>query len=92
MTAATATMLPMWTASDASAINDFLRTPLGIKWLATLMTLKPKVEITKGTEAAGLSGAYLAGYEYLLNEIIPRTRATVTEDVQGLKPIDMTRD
>lgn len=85
-------MIPMWTASDSSAINDFLKTPLGIKWLAALMTLKPKVDISKGTEAAGLSGAYVAGYEYLLNEVIPRTRATRTEETPSLKPIDMTKD
>jgi hypothetical protein len=82
----------IWTASDATGINEFLRTPLGIKWLATLMTLKPKVDITKGTEVASLSGAYSAGYEHLLNEVIPSTRAVRGEDTASLKPIDMTKD
>lgn len=82
----------IWSASDASSINEFLKTPLGVRWIATLMTLKPKVDIKAGTEAAALSGAYVAGYEYLLNEIIPRTRATLTEETASLKPLDMVRD
>lgn len=87
------TSLPMWTASDAAGLNEFLNTKLGVKWIATLMTLKPKVDITKGTESAGLSGAYMAGYEYLLNDIIPRTRATPPDDTSASrKTIDMTRD
>lgn len=81
----------IWSASDASAINDFLKSPLGVRWIATLMTLKPKVDL-KSTEAAGLSGAYLAGYEYLLNEVIPNTRATRTEETASLRPIDMIKD
>jgi hypothetical protein len=81
----------MWTASDAAAINDFLNSRQGIRWLATLMTMKPKVEL-KTTEAAALSGAYVAGYEHLLNEIIPATRAVRTEETVGIKPIDMVRD
>jgi hypothetical protein len=82
----------MWTASDCSAINAFLNTPLGIKWLATLMTLKPKVVIDKGIDSGALSGAYLSGYMYLLDEIIPRTRTVRTEEVASLKPIDLVKD
>lgn len=83
---------PMWTASDAAAINDFLNSRQGIRWLAALMTMKPKVDITKGTEIGAMSGAYVAGYEHLLNEVIPSTRAVRTEETTSLKPIDMTRD
>lgn len=87
------TNIPMWTPSDASGLNDFLNTKLGVKWIATLMTMKPKVDISGGTEKAGLSGAYMAGYEYLLNEIIPRTRATPPDDTSAArKTIDMTKD
>lgn len=82
----------IWTASDASAINDFLKTPLGIRWLVTLMTLKPKTIIDKGTEIAASTGSYAAGYEYLLNDVIPLTRATREEEVAARQPIDMTRD
>lgn len=83
----------MWTASDAAGLNEFLNTKLGVKWIATLMTMKPKVEILKGTEAAGLSGAYLAGYEYLLNDIIPRTRVAAPDDTNASrKNVDMTKD
>lgn len=84
--------MTVWTASDASALNQFLSTPLGIKWIATLMMLKPKVDIQKGTEVAALGGAYVAGYEYLLNEVIPNTRAVRVEESAGLKSIDMVRD
>lgn len=86
------TPLPMWTASDAAGLNEFLNTKLGVKWIATLMTLKPKIDIT-GTEKAGLSGAYVAGYEHLLNEVIPRTRVSAPDDTSASrKPIDMTKD
>ena len=86
------TNFSMWTASDSAGLNEFLNTKLGVKWISVLMTLKPKVDITAGTEKAGLSGAYVAGYEYLLNEIIPRTRAVPVEDTASRKPIDMTKD
>jgi hypothetical protein len=82
----------IWTASDASALNDFLKTPLGIRWIATLMTLKPKTVIDKGTEIAASTGSYAAGYEYLLNDVIPLTRASRQEEVTARKPIDMTVD
>lgn len=83
----------MWTPSDAAGLNEFLNTKLGVKWIATLMTLKPKVDISKGTEAAGLSGAYVAGYEYLLNEMIPRTRAAPPDDSSASrKNVDMVKD
>ena len=86
-------MVPqMWTASDASAINDFLNSKQGIRWITALMTMKPKIDITKGGEVAGLSGAYVAGYEHLLNEVIPATRTVRTEETVSLKPIDMTKD
>jgi hypothetical protein len=85
------TNITTWTASDAAGLNEFLNSKLGVKWIATLMTLKPKVDL-KGTEVASLTGAYTAGYEYLLNEIIPRTRAVPVEDTASRKPIDMTRD
>lgn len=83
--------MTLWTASDAAGLNEFLNTKLGVKWIATLMTMKPKVDL-KGTEVASLTGAYLAGYEYLLNEVIPRTRTTLTQETSSLKPIDMTKD
>jgi hypothetical protein len=85
------TIPTMWTPSDAAAINDFLNSKQGIRWLSTLMTMKPKVDL-KSTEAAALSGAYVAGYEHFLNEAIPATRSVRTEEPQSLKPIDMTRD
>lgn len=82
----------MWTASDAAGLNEFLNTKLGVKWIATLMTLKPKVDLT-GTEKAALSGVYLAGYEYLLNDVIPRTRVSAPDDTNpSRKTIDMTKD
>ena len=80
-----------WTPTDAAGLNEFLNSKLGVKWISTLMNLKPKVDL-KGTEVASLTGAYLAGYEYLLNEIIPRTRATLVEETASRKPIDMTKD
>jgi hypothetical protein len=85
------TIPTMWTASDAAAINDFLNSKQGIRWLSALMTMKPKVDL-KSTEAAALSGAYVAGYEHFLNEAIPATRAVRTEETVSLKPIDMTKD
>jgi hypothetical protein len=82
----------IWTASDAAAINDFLNSKQGVRWIGTLMTMKPKVDISKGTEAAALSGAYIAGYEHLLNEVIPATRTVRAEETVSIKPIDMTKD
>jgi hypothetical protein len=86
------TSLPMLTASDCAGINSFLSTPLGIRWLAYMMTVKPKVTIDKGSETTAMTGSYLAGYLYLLDEIIPRTRSVPIEEVASLKPIDVVRD
>lgn len=54
-----------WTPSDAAGLNEFLNTPLGRKWMGIMLAHKPKLDLTS-TERAALSGAYVAGYEYLL--------------------------
>lgn len=54
-----------WTPSDAAGLNEFLNTPLGRKWLGIMLAHKPKIDMSS-TEKAGISGAFLAGYEHLL--------------------------
>jgi hypothetical protein len=86
------TVPEMLSPSERAGINAFLNTPLGVKWLATLMTLKPKVTIDKGIDSGALSGAYLGGYMHLLDEIIPGTRTVLVDDTGSKKPIDMVSD
>lgn len=79
-----------WTDSEASSVNQFLSTPVGTRWLAYLMTVKPSIDM-KSTETAALTGAYVAGYEHFLSQIAA-TRITSNEDASSLKMIDMVRD
>lgn len=82
----------VWSSGDAANINQFLSTPLGIKWLTELMNRRPKTDIQKGVDTSALTGAYVAGYDYLLNEIIPHTRIAHIDETAQSKQIDMTRD
>jgi len=82
-----------WTPSDAAGLNEFLNTPLGRKWLGILLAHKPKIDLST-TERAGLSGAFLAGYEHLLfGEIGANRLAGVGHKASASKPgIDPEKD
>jgi hypothetical protein len=79
-----------WNGAEAAAINDFLNSPLGRKWMGVLLTRKPQMDLTT-TERAALTGAYSSGYEHFFAEIAA-TRVAGSQDSAGLKPIDMTKD
>lgn len=79
-----------WSASEAVAVNEFLNTPVGKKWLGVLLTRKPRVDLTS-TEKAALTGSFAAGYESFFNEIAA-TRLARQEESASAKTIDMTRD
>jgi hypothetical protein len=82
-----------WTPTDAAGLNEFLNTPLGRKWLGHLLASKPKIDMSS-TEKAGISGAYLAGYEYLLFTRIGADRLAGAKDAPTFsKPgIDPEKD
>jgi hypothetical protein len=79
-----------WSASEASAVNEFLSTPLGQKWIAVLLSYKPRLDVSS-TERAALSGALAAGYELAFNQI-HATRSTVHDDSASVKPINPAVD
>jgi hypothetical protein len=79
-----------WGPGEAAALNEFLSSPLGQKWLGVLITRKPRMDLST-TERAALSGAYIAGYESVFGEIAA-TRTSSMPDDSGLKPIDVTKD
>jgi hypothetical protein len=79
-----------WGPGEAAALNEFLNSPLGQKWLGVLITRKPRMDLSS-TERAALSGAYIAGYESVFGEIAA-TRTTSIPDEAGLKPVDMVKD
>ena len=80
-----------WTPGESATVNEFLNSAVGRKWLAVLHLRKPKVDLSS-TEKAGLTGAFAGGYEHLLFEVIPATRATIPTEISGLKAIDPTKD
>jgi hypothetical protein len=87
----TSEQLP-WTAGEASAINQFLRTPVCIRWLQVLFARRPKDIDRDSTEKAALDGAFLAGYEKAWEEI-SNTRVVLAETPNASAPgIDPTRD
>ncbi len=79
-----------WSGAEAAAINEFLNSPLGRKWMGVLLTRKPQMDLAT-TERAALTGAYAAGYEHIFAEIAS-TRVATTQDSASMKGIDPTRD
>lgn len=79
-----------WSPAEAAAINDFLNTPVGRKWMGVLLTRKPQMDLTT-TERAALTGSYAAGYERIFAEIAS-TRVSSTQDSASTKSIDPTKD
>jgi hypothetical protein len=79
-----------WTPGEAAAVNEFLNSPLGVKWLGVLFNRSPKIDIST-TERTAMTGAAHAGYEYVFN-VIAETRSTIALDDPGTKPIDTTKD
>jgi hypothetical protein len=79
-----------WSGAEAAAINDFLNTPLGRKWMGVLLTRKPAIDLST-TERAALSGAFGAGYERIFAEIAS-TRVAANQDSASMKSIDVTKD
>ena len=80
----------IWSPSEAASVNEFLNTSVGKKWLAVLMTRKPRLDLSS-TERAAMTGAFAAGYEHMFNEIVS-SRTVPPEDYSATKAIDMTRD
>jgi hypothetical protein len=79
-----------WSPQEASAINEFLNSAIGRKWLTILMTRKPRLDLSS-TERAALTGTFAAGYEAFFHQI-GATRDFQTEEMQAAKSIDPTRD
>jgi hypothetical protein len=79
-----------WSPGEAAAVNEFLNSPVGQRWLGILLTRKPKIDLSS-TEKAGITGAYAAGYESIFGEIAA-TRYTSVRDSAAIKGIDMVRD
>lgn len=80
-----------WSPGEAATVNEFLSSPVGMKWLQVLFSRKPKIDQTT-TEKAALSGVYAAGYEKAWEEI-SNTRTRVKEpDSASVPGIDPTKD
>jgi hypothetical protein len=80
-----------WSAGEAASVNEFLNSDVGRKWLGILLIRKPKIDLS-GSERAGLSGAFAAGYESFFSEIAATRTGVRAPDSAGLRPIDMTKD
>ena len=80
-----------WSPSEAAAVNEFLSTAVGRKWLGVLLMRKPRLDLTS-TERAALSGAFGAGYEHMFNEIASTRIAQPQADTAAVKGIDPTKD
>jgi hypothetical protein len=80
----------LWSAGEAAAVNEFLKSPVGRKWLDVLFMRKPRIDLTSG-DRAGLTGAFAAGYEHFFAEIAA-TRVTMPTDNVSAKSIDPTKD
>jgi hypothetical protein len=83
-------MGPPWSPGEAAAVNEFLNSPVGRKWLGILITRKPRMDLSS-TDRAGLTGAFAAGYEHMFAEIAA-TRVAMSSDNVSAKSIDPTKD
>jgi hypothetical protein len=80
-----------WSPSESAAVNEFLNTPVGQKWLGVLMIRKPRMDLSS-TERAALSGALAAGYESVFG-VIAETRTTRAPAIDAsAKAIDPEKD
>lgn len=84
--------LQNWSPSEAAAVNEFLNTQVGRKWLGLLLSRKPAIDMGS-TEKAALTGAYAAGYESFFGQVaLSRTALPPQDQSAGIKPIDPTKD
>lgn len=82
-----------WSPGEAAALNEFLNSPVGKKFLTLLMLMKPQVDLSGGSERAALTGAFAAGYEHLLMKEMARYRSAVSPETNvSAKSIDPTKD
>jgi hypothetical protein len=80
-----------WTPGEAASVNEFLNSPVGKKWLGVLLSRKPRLDMTNA-ERAGLSGAYIAGFEQVFNEMAA-TRIALRDKESASRPgIDPAKD
>jgi hypothetical protein len=81
-----------WTAGESASVNEFLNTPLGVRWLQVLFARRPKDIDRNSAEKAALDGAFLAGYEKAWEEISNTRVIHVEPDNASIKGIDPTKD
>jgi hypothetical protein len=80
-----------WSPSEAAALNEFLSSPVGRKWITILMTRKPRLDLGT-TERAALTGAFASGYEHFFNEIAGMRIALPSEEPGNIRAIDPSKD
>jgi hypothetical protein len=80
-----------WSPSEAAAVNEFLGTPVGQKWLGVLMLRKPKMDLSS-TERAALTGTFASGYESVFG-VMAETRVARAPAQNASAPgIDPNKD
>jgi hypothetical protein len=82
---------PTWGPGEAATLNEFLNTPIGVKWLQELFSRKPKIDQTN-VEKAALSGVFAAGYEYAWAQIAATRVGALAPDSASVPGIDPTKD
>jgi hypothetical protein len=81
-----------WTPSESASVNEFLNTPVGIRWLQELFKRRPWNIDRTSAEKAALDGCFLAGYEKAWEEI-SNTRVILPQGEDASVPgIDPTKD
>lgn len=80
-----------WTNHDRAALNEFLLTDLGQKFLAHLEQEKPPYPDTTDLNAFALAGAIGKGYAILLDKI-QTARKIPTSPLPAAKYIDTSDD
>jgi hypothetical protein len=79
-----------WSPGEAAAVNEFLNSQIGRKWLDVLFMRKPRIDLSTG-DRAGLTGAFTAGYEHFFAEIAA-TRVAMQPESFSAKAIDPVKD
>lgn len=67
-----------WTIHDKTALNDFLNTDLGQKFLRYLEQSRPRFEAAMDINHMAMAGAIFKGYEQALEQIDKMRVVTVS--------------
>jgi hypothetical protein len=79
-----------WSPSEAAAVNEFLNSTVGKRWISLLQERKPPLDMTS-IERTAITGSFASGYESFFKQIEATRRFESAENASA-KQLDMVKD